>query len=99
MAQGSPWFGEEALVLSRGMVRLGIAPTWTRFDERYRADGESEPLAADLSTQSMDAPRLAVLGLVRERLEALGPTPDIAVTLGRLRGDHDASILSAPMSA
>ncbi len=98
-AQGSPWFGEDALVLSRGMVRLGIAPTWTRFDERYRADGESEPLAADLSTQSLDPTRLAVLGLVRERLEALGPTPDIAVTLGRLRVDHDASILSAPMSA
>lgn len=99
MAQGSPWFGEDALVLSRGMVRLGIAPTWTRFDERYRADGESEPLATDLATESLDPTRLSILGPVRERLEALGPTPDIAVTLGRLRVDHDASIFSVPMSA
>ncbi len=98
-AQGSPWFGEDALVLSRGMVRLGIAPTWTRFDERYRADGDSEPLATDLSTQTLDPTRLSVLGPIRERLEALGPTPDIAVTLGRLRIDHDASIFSVPMSA
>ena len=98
-AQGSPWFGEDALVLSRGMARLGIAPTWTRFDERYRADGTREPLAADLTTQSLDPTRLSVLGPVQDRLEALGPTPDIAVTLGRLRVDHDASILSVPMSA
>lgn len=98
-AQGSPWFGEDALVLSRGMVRLGIAPTWTRFDQRYRADGESEPLAADLSAESLDATRLSMLEPVRERLEALGPTPDIAVTLGRLRVDHDASIFSVPLSA
>ncbi len=98
-AQGSPWFGEDALVLSRGMVRIGIAPTWTRFDQRYRADGETEPLAADLSTESLDATRLSILGPVRERLEALGPTPDIAVSLGRLRVDHDASIFSVPLSA
>jgi hypothetical protein len=98
-AQGNPWFGEDALVLSRGMVRLGIAPTWTRFDQRYRPDGESEPLATDLSTESLDPTRLSILGPVRERLEALGPTPDIAVTLGRLRVDHDASIFSVPMSA
>ena len=98
-AQGSPWFGEEALVLSRGMVRLGIAPTWTRFDQRYRADGKTEPLATDLAAESLDATRLSILGPVRERLEALGPTPDIAVTLGRLRVDHDASIFSVPMSA
>ena len=98
-AQGSPWFGEDALVLSRGMVRLGIAPTWTRFDQRYRADGEAEPIAADLETESLDPTRLSILAPVRERLEALGPTPDIAVSLGRLRVDHDASIFSVPLSA
>ena len=97
--QGSPWFGEDALVLSRGMVRLGIAPTWTRFDERYRADGEAEPLAADLQTESLDPTRLSILAPVRQRLEALGPTPDIAVSLGRLRVDHDASIFSVPLTA
>ena len=98
-AQGSPWFGEDALVLSRGMVRLGIAPTWTRFDQRYRADGELEPLAVDLQTESLDPTRLSILAPVRERLEALGPTPDIAVSLGRLRVDRDASIFSVPLSA
>jgi hypothetical protein len=98
-AQGSPWFGEDALVLSRGMVRLGIAPTWTRFDQRYRADGETEPLAVDLQTESLDPTRLSVLAPLRERLEALGPIPDLPVSLGRLRVDHDASIFSVPLSA
>lgn len=98
-AQGSPWFGEDALVLSRGMVRLGIAPTWTRFDQRYRADGESEPLAADLSTDALDPSRLSVLAPLRERLQALGPIPDVQLSLGRLRVDHEASIFSVPLSA
>ena len=98
-AQGSPWFGEDALVLSRGMTRLGIAPTWIRFDQRYRADGETEPLAADLSTDALDPSRLSVLAPLRERLQALGPTPDVQLSLGRLRVDHDASILSVPLSA
>ena len=98
-AQGSPWFGEDALVLSRGMVRLGFAPSWTRFDQRYRADGEAEPLAVDFQTESLDPTRLSILAPIRERLEALGPTPDIAVSLGRLRVDRDASIFSVPLSA
>ena len=98
-AQGSPWFGEDALVLSRGMVRLGLAPTWTRFDQRYRADGETEPLAADLSTDALDPSRLSVLAPLRERLQALGPMPDVQLSLGRLRVDHDASIFSVPLSA
>ena len=98
-AQGSPWFGEDALVLSRGMARLGFAPTWTRFDQRYRADGETEPLAVDLSTDALDPSRLSVLAPLRERLQALGPMPDVQLSLGRLRVDHNASIFSVPLSA
>ena len=98
-AQGSPWFGEDALVLSRGMVRLGIAPTWVRYDQRYRADGTAEPLATDLSSELLGPTQVSILGPVRERLEALGPTPDIELSLGSLKVDHDASVFSVPLSA
>ena len=81
------------------MVRLGIAPTWTRFDQRYRVNGETEPLAADLATDALDPTRLSVLVPLRERLDALGPLPDVQLSVGRLRIDHDASIFSVPLSA
>jgi hypothetical protein len=98
-AQENPWFGEEALVLSRGMVRLGIAPTWTRFDQRYRADGDAEPLAVDLVTDSLGPSRLSILAPLQRSLESLIGTPDVRVSLGRMRLDHDASIFSVPLSA
>jgi hypothetical protein len=98
-AQENPWFGEDALILSRGMVRLGIAPTWTRFDQRYRADGDVEPLAADLSTDSLGPSRLSILAPLQQGLESLTGTADARVSLGRIRVDHDASIFSVPLSA
>lgn len=98
-AQGSPWFGEDALVLSRGMVRLGFAPTWTRFDQRYRVNGEAEPLAADLSTDTLGVSQLSILAPLQERLLSLTGLPDVRVSLGRTRVDHDASIFSVPLSA
>jgi hypothetical protein len=97
-AQGSPWFGEDALVLSRGMVRLGFAPTWTRFDQRYGVDGNTEPLATDLSTDTLGASRLSILAPLQERLLSLTGLPDVRVSLGRTRVDHDASILTVPLS-
>jgi hypothetical protein len=98
-AQGSPWFGEDALVLSRGMARLGLAPTWTRFDQRYRADGEAEPLAADLSTDTLGVSRLSILAPLQQQLPSLTGLPDVRVSLGRTRVDHDVSIFSVPLSA
>lgn len=99
LAQGPLSFGEDAIVLSRGALRLGLAPTWTRFDQRYRADGEAEPLATDLSTDSLDASRLSILAPLQQRLPSLTGLPDVRVSLGRTRVDHDASILRVPLSA
>lgn len=81
------------------MVRLGFAPTWTRFDQRYRVNGEAEPLAADLSTDTLGASQLSILAPLQERLPSLTGLPDVRVSLGRTRADHDASILSVPLSA
>ena len=81
------------------MVRLGFAPTWTRFDQRYRVDGTAEPLAADLSLDTLGASSLSVLAPLQGRLESLTEDPDVRVSLGRLRTDLDASILTVPLSA
>jgi hypothetical protein len=98
-AQGNPWFGEDALVLSRGIVRLGFAPTWTRFDQRYRANGDVESLAADLSTDTLGVSQLSILTPLQDRIATLTGLPDVRVSLGRARADHDASILTVPLSA
>jgi hypothetical protein len=98
LAQGSAVFGEDALILSRGIARLGIAPTWTRFDQRYRADGTAEPLAADLTGDTLGASRLSALAPLQEQLPSLTGLSDVRVSLGRMRVDHDASILTVPLS-
>ena len=98
-AQGNPWFGEDALVLSRGMVRLGFSPTWTRFDQRYGVDGDVESLAADIAGDTLGVSRLAILAPLEDRLPDLTGLSAVRVTLGRARADHDASILTVPFSA
>jgi hypothetical protein len=99
LAQGPLSFGEDAIALSRGMLRLGLAPTWTRFDQRYRADGDAEPLGADLTTDSLGVSRFSILAPLQERLPSLTGIPDVRVSLGRTRVDHDAAIFSVPLSA
>ena len=97
-AQGNPWFGEDALVLSRGMVRLGLAPTFTRYDERYRVDGQAEPLGADLTTDTLGAAELSVLAPLESQLPSLTGLSDVRVSLGRMRVSRDASILTMPLA-
>jgi hypothetical protein len=99
LGQGNPWFGEDALVISRGMVRLGFAPTWTRFDQRYRVNGDAEPLAADLSVDTLGISQLSILGPLQQRLRGLTGDADLRVSLGRTRAHQDASILTVPVSA
>ena len=97
-AQGNPWFGEDALVLSRGMVRLGFAPTFTRYDQRYRLDGEVEPLGADLTTDTLGAAELSVLAPLEAQLPSLTGLSDVRVSLGRMRVHRDASIVTMPVA-
>ena len=97
-AQGNPWFGEDALVLSRGMVRLGFAPTFTRYDQRYRLDGTVEPLGADLTTDTLGAAELSVLAPLESQLPSLTGLSDVRVSLGRMRVDRDASIVTMPLA-
>ena len=98
-AQGNPWFGEDALVLSRGMVRLGFAPTWTRFDQRYRADGDAESLVTDLETDSLGVAHLSILAPLQNNLQSLTGSPDLRVSFGRTRVDQDVAVFSVPLSA
>lgn len=98
-AQGISVFGEDALVLSRGIARLGFAPTWRNFNERYRADGSVEPLGADLDLDTVGVGQLPMLGPLQNELRALTELPDVRVSVGRTRTDLDASILIVPFSA
>lgn len=98
-AQGVHAFGDDALVLSRGIARLGFAPTWTTYNERYRVDGTAEPLGADLITDTLGVAHFPALAPVQEQLRTLSGVPDLRLSLGRTRADLDASILTVPLSA
>lgn len=92
-------FGEDALVLSRGIARLGFAPTWTNFNQRYRADGTVEPLAADLNLDTLGVGQLPMLAPLEDELRTLSGLPALRLSVGRTRVDLDASILTFPFSA
>ena len=98
-AQGISAFGEDALVLSRGVARLGFAPTWTNFNQRYRVDGTIESLGADLELDTLGAAQLPMLAPLENELRALSGLPDVRLSVGRTRADVDASILAVPFSA
>lgn len=98
-AQGISVFGEDALVLSRGIARLGFAPTWTTFNERYRADGTVEPLGTDLNLDTLGVDALPMLRPLQNELRSLTGLPTLRVSVGRTRVDHDVSILTVPFSA
>lgn len=97
-AQGVPTLADDALVVPRGVVRIGFSPTWTQFDERYLADGSTAPLAG-WTTDTLGAAFLPQLSALETRLRELASDAGLRVTLGRLRGERDGTILSVPLVA
>lgn len=97
---------EDASVLPRGMARVAISPTWSRYHERFadglgrRAKGEVEPLAADFDLDSLGLTALPALAPVQTALQSiLGAGAPLPITAGRLQTRFDASVAYTPIVA
>ncbi|MGQ0713196.1 MAG: hypothetical protein ACT4PJ_05635 [Gemmatimonadaceae bacterium] len=99
LAQGIHAFGDDALVLSRGVARLGFAPTWTTFNQRYTIDGQAEPFGIDFVRETLGVAEFPVLSPVADQLRALSGLSNVRLSFGQTRADVDASILTVPFSA
>ena len=80
---------EDATLAPRGLLRLRAITAWTRFDERFTADG-SEPLGAFLTAApSLGAAQFAPLGTIQSLVASASATPFV-LSLGRARLDATA---------
>jgi len=105
-AQGQRVLGptDDATVLPRGVLRIGIVPTWGRANERF-ADGlgvtkkgTPERLGADYDLDSLTPANFEPLRAIGPSLAILTGKASNAASLGRLRVDFDASSVTTPIS-
>lgn len=95
---------DDATVLPRGVLRIGIQPTFGRANERFgngtngRREGTVERLGIDYDIDSLGPARFEPLRALTPALQALTGKTDVASTLGRLRVDFDASSVTTPLT-
>ncbi len=95
---------DDATVLPRGVLRLGIQPTWGRANERFAdglgraAKGTPERLGADYDLDSLTPANFEPLRALAPSLAILTGKASNAASLGRLRVDFDASSVTTPIA-
>jgi len=88
---------EDAAPIPRGMMRLRITTGWTRYDQRYGANG-LEPLGAELSSDSLGAAQFPLLTPIQDALKSLAGDSQLRLSLGRLVTQGDARIVTTPIA-
>lgn len=95
---------DDATVLPRGVLRIGVQPTWGRANERFgnglngTSEGATERLGVDYDMDSLGSARFEPLRPLTAALQTLTGKTDVANSLGRLRVDFDASAVTTPLS-
>jgi hypothetical protein len=88
---------EDAAPVSAGSLRLRITTAWTRYDERFSADGV-QPLSADFSTPSLGVTQLPKLAPTEAGLQTLSGDPSVRLSLGRYEVRGGARTVTTPIS-
>ncbi|MDQ3808661.1 MAG: hypothetical protein M3336_00050, partial [Chloroflexota bacterium] len=97
--------GDDALVLPRGVLRVRVLTSWTRFDERYglntpnRKAGSIEPLGVDFSRDTLGVQQFEVLVPLRDGLRSLSGLANSEVSLGHSVLGLAASVTTIPFVA
>lgn len=89
---------EDAAPVPRGSLRLRITTAWTRYDERFAADGGTQPLSADFSTDALGVAQLPLLAPTEASLRTLAGDQGVRLSLGRLEVRGGARIVTTPIS-
>lgn len=96
--------GEDAVPLRPGMVRLGIAPDWARWNRRFGsgtpgyADGSLEPFGVDFTAESLGVQRLPFLVPSQSTLRSVTGLSAFLVNLGRAEITMNASVRVIPLT-
>jgi len=89
---------EDATPVPAGSLRLRLATAWTRYDERFAADGGTRPLSADFSAAPLGVAELPLLAPTEAGLQTLTGDPSVRLSLGRLEVRGDARVVITPIS-
>jgi hypothetical protein len=89
---------DDAAPIPSGALRMRIANVWTRYDARFAAAGESTPLGAELSTDSLGVAQLPLLVGVQSAVQSLATDPALRLSFGSLRVGSNARIATTPIS-
>jgi len=97
--------GDDAFVVPRGVVRIGVWGSWTSFDEVYvsrpdgRTRGDAAPFGARLSLDSLGAMQIPALVPVERGLRALTGDSALTLSIGQTRVSADATTITTPVAA
>jgi hypothetical protein len=96
--------GEDAFVLPRGMVRVGVVGSWDSFEEMYRADESGrpgdklQPFGSSANVDVLGAAQVPFLAPIQNELRALTGGADLAVSLGQTRVQASADVRTTTFS-
>jgi len=97
--------GDDAFVVPRGVVRIGVSGSWTSFDEVYvsrpagETSGDAAPFGARLSLDTLGAAQIPALVPVERGLRALTGDPALTLSIGQTRVSADATTITTPFAA
>ena len=89
---------DDAAPVPSGALRLRIANVWTRYDERFGANGTTTPLGGPLSADSLGSAQFPLLVPIETSLRAAAIDPSLRLSLGQLRVGSNARIATTPIA-
>ncbi len=89
---------DDAAPVPRGSLRLKITTAWTRYDQRFTADGGIESLTSDFSTDALGVAQFPLLAPTEASLRTLAGDQNVRMSLGRLEVRGGARIVTTPIS-
>lgn len=90
---------ENAVPVPRGMVRLRVAPSWTRWDSRFTGTGSAtEPLGAVFTADTLGTAQLPALTTLESALRSLTGNPDFRLSLGHATAFGSVRVVTTPIS-
>jgi hypothetical protein len=97
-AQSSLTHTDDAIPIPGGWFRFTVGSAWTRYDSRFGENGAIRGLGEELSTDSLGARQLPLIGPVESALQTLTKDPAQRLTFGRLEVRSDARIVTTPFA-
>jgi hypothetical protein len=88
---------DDAAPVPKGMLRLKVTTSWSRFDERFTATGQ-RTLADEISSATFGADQLPLLRPAEQALGTLANDAGTKLSFGRLAAESDARIVRTPIA-